>query len=289
MKAFIDRVVILEPCEMPSQLVFAGAVQSHRVCTGKLGAVLSSPMHLASSSASDSDHLTRRTPVPRREGVFLLFRHGPASAQPGSTGGHTFLVRVHALFFRRLTAPPPCAPDHGENELTPECVPASWTCFVPVGSHQAEEQRCSSGFCLSPLQGLPGRVATVIDHDNNNNNNNFNNNNNNSTEKPRSLESLSTTTKKCLSLLKRQHLSERDGTLQCSAGPKWDGYHGIDDTLASTWAPTVGRPSKSGGCLAARIKKPRNLTKKETIADRILNVVCTLQFLHSKIEIVCSV
>ena len=62
-------------------------------------------------------------------------------------------------------------------------------------------------------------------------------------------------TKKCLSLLESKHLLERDGTLQCSAGPEWYGCHGTFRTLASTWAPAVGRPSESTGCLAARKKK----------------------------------
>ena len=34
------------------------------------------------------------------------------------------------------------------------------------------------------------------------------------------------------------------GTLQCSAGPEWYGCHGTFGTLASTWAPEVGRPVK---------------------------------------------
>ena len=97
---------------------------------------------------------------------------------------------------------------------------------------------------------------------------------NNSTES-KSLESCSTTTKKCLSLLEKTYLSERDGTLQCSAGPKWYGYHGIDNTLASTWAPAVGRSSKY-------TKKTLEVLWKETIADRTLKVVCTLQFFTPK-------
>ena len=51
-----------------------------------------------------------------------------------------------------------------------------------------------------------------------------------------------------------QLLTGRDGTLLCSAGPEWYGYLGIIDTEASTWAPAVGRPSKSAGCLAAQKK-----------------------------------
>ena len=52
-----------------------------------------------------------------------------------------------------------------------------------------------------------------------------------------------------------QQLTERDSTLQCSAGPGRYRYHGIIDTLASTWAQVVGRPSKFAPCLAARPKK----------------------------------
>ena len=97
----------------------------------------------------------------------------------------------------------------------------------------------------------------------------------NSTES-RSLQSQSTTTKKYPSLLESKHLSERDGTLQCGAGPESYGCHGTIGTLASTWAPAIGRPSESAGCLAARKKKlGRSSGKKH--ADRILNVVCTFQ------------
>ena len=48
-----------------------------------------------------------------------------------------------------------------------------------------------------------------------------------------------------------KHLSERDGTLQCS----WYGCHGTFGALVSTWAPAVGRPSESAGCLATPEKK----------------------------------
>ena len=48
--------------------------------------------------------------------------------------------------------------------------------------------------------------------------------------------------KKYLSLSESKHLSERDGTLQCSAGPEWYGCHGTFGTLASTWATAVGQP-----------------------------------------------
>ena len=54
-----------------------------------------------------------------------------------------------------------------------------------------------------------------------------------------------------------QLLTGRDGTLLCSAGPEWYGYLGIIDTEASTWAPAIGRPSKSGGCLAAQKKEKK--------------------------------
>ena len=60
--------------------------------------------------------------------------------------------------------------------------------------------------------------------------------------------------------------SGRDGTLLCSAGPEWYGYLGIIDTEASTWAPAVGRPSKSAGCLAAQKKK-----KKKHCSNRQAN------------------
>ena len=39
-----------------------------------------------------------------------------------------------------------------------------------------------------------------------------------------------------------KHLSERHGTLQCSAGPERYGCHSTNHTMASTWAPAVGRP-----------------------------------------------
>ena len=63
-----------------------------------------------------------------------------------------------------------------------------------------------------------------------------------------------------------QLLTRRDGTLLCSAGPEWYGYLGIVDTEASTWAPAVGRPSKSAGCLAAqkeRKKKKATWTRRK--------------------------
>ena len=63
------------------------------------------------------------------------------------------------------------------------------------------------------------------------------------------------TTKNTCRFWSVNHLSEQDGTLQCSAGPEWYGCHGTFGTLASTWAPAVGRPSESAGCLAARKKR----------------------------------
>ena len=50
----------------------------------------------------------------------------------------------------------------------------------------------------------------------------------------------------------------KNGTLRCSAGLEWHGCHRISDTEASALAPTVGQPSKSAGCLAAKknFKKP---------------------------------
>ena len=69
------------------------------------------------------------------------------------------------------------------------------------------------------------------------------------------------TTASCaIRLWRTEALRPRNGTLQCSAGPDWHGYHGIIDTEASTWAPAVGRPSKSAGCLAAH---------KETTKEKI--------------------
>ena len=66
--------------------------------------------------------------------------------------------------------------------------------------------------------------------------------------------------------------AQKASTALCSA-VMTHGCHGAIGTLASTWAPAVGRPSESAGCLAARKKKgPR---EKKT--DRILNVVCTLK------------
>ena len=38
---FINRVVILEPCEVHNRPVFAGLVQTRRVCTGELCEILS--------------------------------------------------------------------------------------------------------------------------------------------------------------------------------------------------------------------------------------------------------
>ena len=68
------------------------------------------------------------------------------------------------------------------------------------------------------------------------------------------------TTKKVPFAFGDQLLTGRDGTLLCSAGPEWYGYLGIIDTEASTWAPAVGRPSKSAGCLAAQNKKKKLLS-----------------------------
>ena len=65
------------------------------------------------------------------------------------------------------------------------------------------------------------------------------------------------TTKKVPLAFGDQLLTGRDGTLLCSAGTEWYGYLGIIDTEASTWAPAVGRPSKSVGCLAAQKKKKK--------------------------------
>ena len=72
----------------------------------------------------------------------------------------------------------------------------------------------------------------------------------------------------------------KNGTLRCSAGLEWHGYHGISDTEASASAPAVGRPSKSAGCLAAHKRKkkqpslastyvtPRSLLSSSTIVRR---------------------
>ena len=90
---------------------------------------------------------------------------------------------------------------------------------------------------------------------------------NDSTES-KSLESRSTTTKKCLSLLESKHLSERDGTLQYSAGPEWYGCYGTFGTLASTWAPAVGQPVRVRW-VPRSTQEEKNSGKK----DRILTVV----------------
>ena len=66
-----------------------------------------------------------------------------------------------------------------------------------------------------------------------------------------------------------QLLTGRDGTLLCSAGSEWYGYLGIIDTEASTWAPPVGRPSKSAGCLAAQKKKKNSRQSRRTSTDKV--------------------
>ena len=80
--------------------------------------------------------------------------------------------------------------------------------------------------------------------------------------KARSHLSYSTTTKVPCRFWRVKQLSERDGTLRCSADPEWYGCHGTFGTLASTCAP------------AARKKTGRS---SGTVADLILNVVCTLK------------
>ena len=57
-----------------------------------------------------------------------------------------------------------------------------------------------------------------------------------------------------LSFIGVSHTSRVRQLLQCSAGPEWYGCHGTVGTLASTYAPAVGRPSESAGCLAGRKK-----------------------------------
>ena len=80
-----------------------------------------------------------------------------------------------------------------------------------------------------------------------------------------------------------QQLSERDGSLQCSAGPERYGYHSINDTLASMWAPAVGRPSESAGCSTQ--KKTRERNNCGSHPERRLQT----EALHAKLEIECSI
>ena len=77
------------------------------------------------------------------------------------------------------------------------------------------------------------------------------------------------TTKKVPFASGDQLLTGRDGTLLCSAGPEWYGYLGIIDTEASTWAPAVGRPSKSAGCLAAQKKKEKKKTLLSSVQKNV--------------------
>ena len=46
-------------------------------------------------------------------------------------------------------------------------------------------------------------------------------------------------------------LRARNGTLQCRAGPDRHGCHGINDAMASAWAPAAGHIVGSPTCLAA--------------------------------------
>ena len=88
--------------------------------------------------------------------------------------------------------------------------------------------------------------------------------------------------KKCISLLEIK-LSARHGTLQCSAGPEWYACHGIIDTLTSSWAPAVGRPSESAGCLAACTKNLEKNTlhihsQYKKYHKQSSHVLCQVQF-----------
>ena len=65
---------------------------------------------------------------------------------------------------------------------------------------------------------------------------------------------MKNTTEKCLARMEIKCSQRKNGTLRCSAGLEWHGYHGISDTEASAKAPAVGHPSKSAGCLAAQKK-----------------------------------
>ena len=57
--------------------------------------------------------------------------------------------------------------------------------------------------------------------------------------------SIATSKKKVPFAFGDQLLTGRDGTLLCSAGPEWYGYHGIIDTEASTWAPASRQQKKT--------------------------------------------
>ena len=74
-----------------------------------------------------------------------------------------------------------------------------------------------------------------------------------------------------------KQLSERDGTLQCSAGREWNGCHSTNDTLASTWAPAVGQPVRVRWVPRSTQKKPH---EKNNCGSP--NVVCKLKLCTSK-------
>ena len=77
----------------------------------------------------------------------------------------------------------------------------------------------------------------------------------------RQLSSQSTTAKKGLSLQESKHLSERDGTLQCSAAQSGTDAMVPFSTVASVWAPEAVHMSMPAGCLAARKKRKKGFTR----------------------------
>ena len=82
---------------------------------------------------------------------------------------------------------------------------------------------------------------------------------------------------------KDKQLSERDGTLQCTAGPAWYVCHSTNDTLANTWTPAVGQP--------VRVRwVPRSTQKNSGKNNCGSHTERRLQAkaLHITIEIVCS-
>ena len=96
----------------------------------------------------------------------------------------------------------------------------------------------------------------------------------------------STTTKKVTVALEGKQLSERDGTLQCCAGPERYGYHGINDTLASTWHQRLdARQSPLGASQHAKKKGPQERNNCGSHAERRLHI----HALHAKLEIVRSI
>ena len=92
---------------------------------------------------------------------------------------------------------------------------------------------------------------------------------NNSVQKASNSRRSRLLQKKCLSLQESKH-----SAVQC--WPRVVRMPWYISTLASTWAPAVGRSPASAGCLAARKKKQGRSSGKKH-AGRILNVVCTFK------------